>query len=144
MNKLFVFSFLCLFLFSKSDAQFKAVDVEEAYVEEYWEDGVVLGIDCNEITISSIEFCARHDIYRINGFIDVPFYNNSLSETHVDISIKSSKDSLLFNQRTNRFGLFTIYLKKDEYAELGTYCITKIKVTPGIRNLPPPKRFHRK
>lgn len=127
--------FLCFTVSAfKAYSQFETVPKCKVEVSDYWEDGVVLGIDRVNVTITELKYCAVKDIYRVCGYINNEFYCNSCSDTMLsafDVVVKNDNGAVVYKIPANRYGLFTIFLKRNEFAEVGDIWVTRIGVSCG-------------
>lgn len=117
-----------------------------------------MGIDELFVTITDLEYNRKHDIYKISGFVPDSYYKeNSIDSFDIDIYDSTSAVRLYSNLFSfsdtitpichfiiNRYGLFTIYLKEKEIAEINTSSAsypTRLMITPNVINKQIKKEF---
>jgi hypothetical protein len=114
-------------------AQFEKVDKGNVNTYSVLADGGhILGIDELYITITDLEYNKMHDIYKVSGFIQNA-YNRDNSTDTFDVAVYDSVGATHLNNNYSTYqeyvkpiyrlviyrnGLFTLYMKKAEVAEI--------------------------
>ncbi|GEM_PF-2445642 len=122
-----VFSFLGV------NAQFTQIDINRINCKpklETGDGGYITGFEIIYLTITDAWYNEKYDIYKISGYVQNA-YNIERNDTF-DIDIYDSTNAIKLRSNvisydtisaqrhsiTERFGMFTIYLKEEEIAEI--------------------------
>jgi hypothetical protein len=136
---------LSLFLFpSAGIAQFKPLPIESIRIDWYVPigGGVTLGLAPVGVTVTGLGYDSTVNIYRIEGYINEGHEMNDTNKFEI-VVIDSSlmlKDGIPWEEQydkkisykyeVNRYGLFTLFLKPNECADVISAYPVRIQILP--------------